>query len=214
MQTKTKYHKDVPVRPCKNEKCSTSSSIADQTTFGHGMLDHNGYWKYPCRICAREYEKHSKNVWPFDGRYTPIGDLRILKDKISEELGLNGEVPDTMEDPVIMLIIAWKDMKPIASRLQALFGLKDGKALTRLHANNYQFTNLNRNNYTQRVYEGKCEILHGWICHRSIAIPLTEALELRVHRIASVIEILKGEGWEIQVRPTQTNPCAEILLPS
>ena len=54
---------------CGNPECSASTGIHDDEglTFGSGELSFNGYWEFPCSICARAYEKDHPEVdcWPF-----------------------------------------------------------------------------------------------------------------------------------------------------
>jgi hypothetical protein len=41
-----------PVRqPCGDPKCSASTGICGNITFGKGRLDDLGYWSKPCKIC-------------------------------------------------------------------------------------------------------------------------------------------------------------------
>jgi len=42
---------------CGNPKCSRSTGIHEGLTFGHGKLDKNGYWQFPCEICARDWDE-------------------------------------------------------------------------------------------------------------------------------------------------------------
>jgi len=53
-------------RPCGNPECSISSNIAEILSFGSGDLDPNGFWEFPCAICAADYKrKHPlEDVWP------------------------------------------------------------------------------------------------------------------------------------------------------
>jgi hypothetical protein len=49
-------------------KCKCSTGIGDETTFGRGLLDDNGYWAIPCYECARALEKQYPEMgkcWPF-----------------------------------------------------------------------------------------------------------------------------------------------------
>jgi hypothetical protein len=42
---------------CGDLTCSVSTGICGTITFGRGILDDNGYWEFPCRVCeaaARE----------------------------------------------------------------------------------------------------------------------------------------------------------------
>ena len=43
-------------RPCGDPRCGTASGVAEEMTFGHGDLDDNGYWEYPCAVCAAAFE--------------------------------------------------------------------------------------------------------------------------------------------------------------
>lgn len=45
-------HGDRP-HPCGNPNCATSTHIGDCLTFGSGELDDNGFWEFPCYICAQ-----------------------------------------------------------------------------------------------------------------------------------------------------------------
>ncbi len=42
-------------RPCGSPDCATSTGIHDETTYGSGELDSNGFWEVPCPICERSY---------------------------------------------------------------------------------------------------------------------------------------------------------------
>lgn len=66
-------------RPCGNPRCSTSTAVTDQLTFGDGELSHCGYWERPCRVCAAHFEAADRGrgldlkypewfpYWPEDG---------------------------------------------------------------------------------------------------------------------------------------------------
>lgn len=61
-------HKTLPA--CGNRRCCVSTGIHDGFTFGRGELDTNGYWQFPCRICARAYDEDNPDseygpAWPF-----------------------------------------------------------------------------------------------------------------------------------------------------
>src|SRR5579859_2157173 len=43
-------------RPCGNPECSSSIGIHEGITFGHGELDEYGYWEFPCRTCAADWD--------------------------------------------------------------------------------------------------------------------------------------------------------------
>jgi len=47
--------KKIPV--CGNPDCACSTGIHDGLTFGSGELDSNGYWEFPCRVCAEAWDK-------------------------------------------------------------------------------------------------------------------------------------------------------------
>jgi len=64
-------------RPDGHEKHCTSSTIAEDLSFGYGHLDDNGYWQYGCYECARAHEKQfpkDGNCWPYS-----LKTLRIRK---------------------------------------------------------------------------------------------------------------------------------------
>ena len=42
---------------CGHIDCGISSGIDGSITFGSGLLDENGYWEYPCSVCARAFEE-------------------------------------------------------------------------------------------------------------------------------------------------------------
>lgn len=50
---KIEMSKDKGCKGC----CSASSGIHGGLTFGRGDLDFNGYWEFPCELCARKAEK-------------------------------------------------------------------------------------------------------------------------------------------------------------
>jgi len=55
-------------KACGNPQCCVSSDLGGSFTFGSGTLDDNGYWEYPCSICARKHEEkfpHGLPCWPF-----------------------------------------------------------------------------------------------------------------------------------------------------
>jgi len=49
---------------CERQECSASTSIADQATFGTGLLDEFGFWEFPCEKCEDAWHdllfKHDK----------------------------------------------------------------------------------------------------------------------------------------------------------
>lgn len=54
------------VKYCGNPRCSTSTGICGGTTHGFGELDANGYWSFPCFVCARHYERATGiSQWPY-----------------------------------------------------------------------------------------------------------------------------------------------------
>ncbi len=40
-----------------HSKCGMSWGICEHETFGQGKLDGNGYWEFPCEVCARGHER-------------------------------------------------------------------------------------------------------------------------------------------------------------
>lgn len=58
------------MKPCNNPECSVSTGIHEGLTFGHGGLDHNGFWSEPCKLCARDHERRH----PEDGECWPFSD--------------------------------------------------------------------------------------------------------------------------------------------
>jgi hypothetical protein len=65
-----------------HKKCGVSTGIHDGLTFGHGELDDNGYWEFPCYECAREWERlHPEDFpcWPFDEK--TLADLKSALEK-------------------------------------------------------------------------------------------------------------------------------------
>jgi hypothetical protein len=54
---------------CGHAYCGSSTGIDGSLTFGRGHLYENGYWQYPCSVCARAFEKvHPEfgSCWPFE----------------------------------------------------------------------------------------------------------------------------------------------------
>jgi len=53
---------------CENSECGVSTGICGKPTFGSGELDNNGYWEWPCLLCADAYvTRHGldvDDVWP------------------------------------------------------------------------------------------------------------------------------------------------------
>lgn len=57
-------------RGCKNPtRCSVSSDMCENLTFGWGKLDDLGYWKHECAPCARAYEQAHPE---YQGRCIPL----------------------------------------------------------------------------------------------------------------------------------------------
>jgi len=56
-------------KKCGHIDCNISTGIHGALTFGWGELDDNGFWEFPCSVCAREFEKkHPKygSCWPHE----------------------------------------------------------------------------------------------------------------------------------------------------
>ncbi len=55
------------MKPCGHERC-TVSGTTKQMMFGRGGLDETGYFREPCHVCARAYEKSEglprDTCWP------------------------------------------------------------------------------------------------------------------------------------------------------
>lgn len=52
---------------CGNPECCVSTTIAGEFSFGSGKLDNNGFWEFPCTICARAMEQEHlpfEYCWP------------------------------------------------------------------------------------------------------------------------------------------------------
>lgn len=51
---------------CLNPKCGASITTEGIPAFGWGKMDLDGYWEFPCEICAREWEYRNphKVAWP------------------------------------------------------------------------------------------------------------------------------------------------------
>ncbi len=47
---------------CGNPKCSCSTGIHEGLTFGSGKLDSLGFWEFPCRICAADWDANVPDV--------------------------------------------------------------------------------------------------------------------------------------------------------
>lgn len=78
-------------RPCGNPGCSASTGICERTTYGSGKLDANGYWEFPCPICARYAEGRDGlepgTYWPpVQGVTAPAWDARKVADELLERL--------------------------------------------------------------------------------------------------------------------------------
>lgn len=74
---------------CGNPECKVSSTISEHMSFGSGKLDKNGFWEFPCSICARVYEQKYPEFapcWPFtDEQRKEMGFSREPKPKIGFE---------------------------------------------------------------------------------------------------------------------------------
>jgi hypothetical protein len=47
---------------CGHDDCGCSTGIHEGLTFGRGRLDRNGYWEFPCRVCAAEWDKNIRET--------------------------------------------------------------------------------------------------------------------------------------------------------
>jgi len=59
--------KGRPRQACGRADCGRSTSIDDVTiTFGRGWLDDQGFWEFPCAVCAADFKKAhpERPVWP------------------------------------------------------------------------------------------------------------------------------------------------------
>lgn len=45
---------------CGNPRCAVSTHIGDCLSFGSGDLDENGFWEFPCRVCAVAAERRDR----------------------------------------------------------------------------------------------------------------------------------------------------------
>lgn len=55
---------------CYNpHKCSVSSDMCENLTFGWGKLDDLGYWQHECVPCARTFERNHPE---YQGRCIPL----------------------------------------------------------------------------------------------------------------------------------------------
>lgn len=60
---------------CGDPDCCASTGIHDPKTsklsgltFGKGILDYDGYWEFPCLVCARAFETlhpEAAPCWPY-----------------------------------------------------------------------------------------------------------------------------------------------------
>lgn len=95
---------------CSNPKCMCSTGIhawddghsLNGMTFGSGRLDHNGYWEFPCKECARAFE----HAHPEAGEQWPYADMDLSDykyddffDKQFEEFVREFPELDDSEDP-------------------------------------------------------------------------------------------------------------------
>jgi len=93
-------------RPCGNPKCGVSTGIHDGLTFGHGNLNMNGYWAFPCYVCARAHEKEYPEdtpCWPFEITRNQLltAEAHMLHDakqEIKGTLALLENIVGTMRD--------------------------------------------------------------------------------------------------------------------
>ena len=47
---------------CENLNCSASSGFDGGITFGSGILDPYGYWQFPCRVCAEDFDTRKEET--------------------------------------------------------------------------------------------------------------------------------------------------------
>lgn len=47
-------------KSCGNQNCCSSTGIHEGMTFGHGRLDEYGFWEFPCRTCAKEWDANKE----------------------------------------------------------------------------------------------------------------------------------------------------------
>ncbi len=189
----------TPKRPCGNEHCScTYSAITGHTTFGSGVLSTNGYWQFPCRICAKA--SGDKNAWPCDGRYTQTDDLKILKDWIMDDMNYHGDLKELPKD-TLLEIVEPSLFQSLCNRLGHVFDLIHGSAIVLLWDEPGRQTVIMKHRSVDEVstVSGVAGICKGWIHNKQVIIRLAMQLELPVNRILSVKKILKGKskGYKI-----------------
>jgi hypothetical protein len=66
-------------KACGNEKCSVSSTIGDNLSFGSGRLSQHGFWEFPCAPCARAFEEKNPDMVKQYGESWPFKDQDIAK---------------------------------------------------------------------------------------------------------------------------------------
>lgn len=74
-------------KPCGRNFCCVATGIHEGLTFGYGRLDDHGFWKYPCNICARAWEKDH----PKDGECWPVNPIKELTSKLLLGMMLTGK---------------------------------------------------------------------------------------------------------------------------
>ena len=47
-------------KACGNPECCSSTGIHEGMTFGQGRLDQHGFWEFPCRPCAIEWDENKE----------------------------------------------------------------------------------------------------------------------------------------------------------
>jgi len=87
-------------KSCKNDECSISTGIMEDLTFGSGRMTFNGFWEFPCAICARAYEvKHpDTQCWPYPGQDVSALSNEIAKECDEEDAYFRGTENDMYEE--------------------------------------------------------------------------------------------------------------------
>jgi hypothetical protein len=62
---------------CNNPECGSSCGFSGEMTYGSGRLDPYGYWQFPCRECAADFDSRKEQI----------------KQEIRQELIAKGEFP-------------------------------------------------------------------------------------------------------------------------
>lgn len=62
---------------CNNPECCASSGFSGEITYGSGRLDPYGYWQFPCRECAADFDSRKEQI----------------KEEIRQELLSQGQFP-------------------------------------------------------------------------------------------------------------------------